>query len=203
MDTITRIALIYEADTPETRQAADEIATHLKEMSHRVELFTAAAIPEDLELDDYDGVILGSSLVDGEYSPKIEALMGERQRELQHMPSAFFSVSLSEYDDAEALRAESETRIERLIFETDFSPAFVAAFTTELPISSQGFMKQMSMGPLSRQMEGEIGFDIADDEDYDTLEGADVEEFVEGFLGQIAFMIGRPAEPASSSPIPL
>lgn len=203
MDTITRIALIYEADTPETRRAADEIATHLKAMSHRVELFGADAIPEDLELDDYEGVILGSSLIDGEYSSEIEALMGERQRELQHMPSAFFSVSLSEYDDAEALRAESETRMERLIFDTDFSPAFFAAFTTELPSSSQGFMKQMSMGPLGRRMDGEIGFDIVDEEDYDTLEGADVEEFVEGFLRQLAFMIGRPADPASSTPLPL
>ncbi|TXD42693.1 hypothetical protein FRC96_03230 [Lujinxingia vulgaris] len=202
MDTITRLALIYQADTIETRRVADAIATHLKEMSHRVELFTAEAIPEELEFSEYDGVIFGSALEDGEYAPPIEELIGERHRELQHMPAAFFSVSLSEHDDAEALRAESERCMERLIIETDFNPAFFASFTTELPSSSRGFMKQMSMEPLGRRMDGELGFDIADEEDYETLEGADVEEFVEGFLGQIAFMVGRPAEAASSTPLP-
>lgn len=203
MDTITRIALIYDAETLETRRVADGMATHLKEMGHRVELFTADAIPDDLELDDYDGVIFGSALDDGEYAPQIEAWIADQHRELQQAPVAFFSVSLSEHDDAEALRAESERCMERLIIETDFNPAFFASFTTELPSSSRGFMKQMSMEPLGRRMEGELGFDIADEEDYETLEGADVEEFVEGFLAQIAFMIGRRAEAASSTPLPL
>lgn len=203
MDTITRIALIYDAETLETRRVADGMATHLKEMGHRVELFTADAIPDDLELDDYDGVIFGSALDDGEYAPQIEAWIGDQHRELQQAPVAFFSVSLSEHDDAEALRAESETCIERLIIETDVNPALFASFTSELPSSTRGFMKQMTGEPLSRRMEGEIGFDIADEEVYDTVEGADVEEFVESFLGQIATMIGRPSEPAANVPMPL
>ncbi|RDV37498.1 hypothetical protein DV096_13375 [Bradymonadaceae bacterium TMQ3] len=203
MDIITRSALIYQAEVLEPRRIADAIATHLKEMGHRVELFTANAIPEDLELNGYDGVIFGSALDDGEYAPRIEALIGARHRELQHMPAAFFSVSLSNYDDAEALRAESLACIERLIIETDFNPAIFASFTAEPPVSIRGFIKQMGMEPLGRRMEGEIGFDIADEDDYDTVEGADVEAFVEGFLGQIAAMVGRPGESASRPSPPL
>lgn len=186
MDQITRIALIYSTVDGQTRQIADHMATHLREMGHPVELFNLQDLPADLDYQSYDGVIFGAPIRQGSFPRSLSRLVKGLERELQQVPTAFYSVSLFEAAQDEEVREEVQEIFNRFMAKTGLHPLIYASFAGALPFSRYGFMQRMLMQAMARRLTGELQIDT--NTDYEFTDWVAVDEFVEQFLGQIAFV---------------
>lgn len=91
---MSRILIAHASRFGQTRSLADAIATRLRARGHTVDIACArdASLPAP---DSYDAVILGSRIELGHHAPEIVEYIRDHRVQLEHMPTAFFSVSLA------------------------------------------------------------------------------------------------------------
>jgi menaquinone-dependent protoporphyrinogen oxidase len=91
---MSRILVAYACYYGRARAIADELATRLSARGHEVEVANAreGRLPPP---QDYDAVILGSRVEHGHHAREILDYVRQWRDELDHMPTAFFSVSLA------------------------------------------------------------------------------------------------------------
>ena len=193
MDVNARIALLYGTGEGHTRKIADHIATHLKEMNHRVELFDVKKLPGDFSLEGYDGAIIGASIHAGNYSRAVKKAVTDHKQWLKTSPSAFFSVSLTAAEESEEAKEQVQAYIDDFIERSDWHPVLVASFAGAMPFSRYGFMKRMLMRAAGRRLEGEGDFDTT--RDYEYTDWASVDEFIEQFLSHLGLAGESSGEP--------
>jgi menaquinone-dependent protoporphyrinogen oxidase len=74
--------------------------------------------------DDYDAVIVGASIHMGKHEDYVRDFVRENRDALEHLPFAFFSVSLAAYDDTEV----AQGYIEEFVQETGWRLGMVGLF---------------------------------------------------------------------------
>lgn len=122
---MSRVLVAYACYLGRTRAIAGELAQRLRVRGHEVELANAreGRLPPP---QDYDAVILGSRVERGHHAREIEDYVREYRKELDHMPTAFFSVSM-----VAALPFASPDpggHIARLVHDCHWLPDHVASF---------------------------------------------------------------------------
>lgn len=89
-----RALIIYPSQGGQTEHIARRIATRMTEEGARVDLYNIADEPADeIAVDAYDAVILGSPSHYGHHDARIEWCIREYRQFLSEVPTAFFSVS--------------------------------------------------------------------------------------------------------------
>jgi menaquinone-dependent protoporphyrinogen oxidase len=91
---MSRVLIAYACYYGRARAIADELAERLRARGHQVEVANAreGRLPPP---QDYDAVILGSRVEHGHHAREILNYVRDWRDELDHMPTAFFSVSLA------------------------------------------------------------------------------------------------------------
>src|SRR4051812_31440088 len=90
-----RILVVYGTTEGHTRSLSEHIGRVLTKADHTAEIRDAGSIAEPLHPADYDAVLIAASLHVGHYQPAVVAFARLHQDELNTIPSAFISVSLS------------------------------------------------------------------------------------------------------------
>lgn len=125
--------VVYGTRNGQTQRIADRIGARLHERGVMVDLVNARSIPIDVRLADYDGVIAGASVNTGRFQACLGDFIAGFHEELKGVPSAFFSVSLSEADPK--LRPQAAAQIGHFLSEFEWKPALTASFAGALPPS--------------------------------------------------------------------
>jgi menaquinone-dependent protoporphyrinogen oxidase len=128
-----------------------------------------------LELDGYDAVIVGASIHMGKHENYVRDLVKENRDALEHLPSAFFSVSLAAHDDTEV----AQGYIEEFVQDTGWRPGMVGLFGGALLYTQYGFIKRYVMKRIARH-KGSPDTDTS--RDYVYTEWENVRAFAEEFL---------------------
>ena len=128
-----KILVVYGTRNGQTKRIADRIEARLHERGVMVDLVNARAIPIDLRIADYNGVIAGASVNTGRFQPSVGDFVSGFHKEIARVPSAFFGVSLSEADPK--LRDQAAVQIGRFLIEYAWRPALTASFAGALPPS--------------------------------------------------------------------
>ena len=92
---MARVLIFYATSEGYTGRVAERIAKRLQDQGHRVESQRADASGMRLDLERYEGVIVGASVHYGRHPGHLRALLRKHRPELAARPGAFFSVSLS------------------------------------------------------------------------------------------------------------
>lgn len=118
-----RILLVYAAGHAHTRLIADAIASRLRNHGYLVEIGDAATggMPPP---EDYDAVVLGSSLEDGPYTRLITSYIHHNRGGLAEVPTSLFTVSTS----GSARDTDPGGFLENLLRSARWRPDFAAAF---------------------------------------------------------------------------
>ena len=107
------ILLVYGTSEGQTAKIARHIETTLEANGAAVRTIEGHELEDELPVADFDAVIVGASVHAGKHDKHIVHFVKDNLEALEHLPSAFFSVSLSAAeDDAQGRpsRARSSTR---------------------------------------------------------------------------------------------
>ncbi|QDG51788.1 menaquinone-dependent protoporphyrinogen IX dehydrogenase [Persicimonas caeni] len=170
-----RIAIIYGTTEGHTRKICEHIAQTLRDHDDQVEIVLGSEFDDAFELSDFDGVIVGGSLHAGTHQRYIRAFVDEHLEELQSMPSAFFSVSLSAA--SEDTRDDAQGALDTFLEETGWTPEQAEIVAGALKYTEYNWFKRFAMKKISASSGG----DTDTSQDYEYTDWEQLSRFAEAF----------------------
>ena len=117
-----RVLVVYGTKYGQTAKIAGHIAGLLTHAGNHVTLANADELREGQSPANFDGVIVGSSVILGKHRPSITRFIERHRASLNCMPSAFFSVSGSAASHDERGRADARRMLDDLLRDTQWEP---------------------------------------------------------------------------------
>lgn len=90
-----RILILYGTSEGQTRKIASFMADRLRRVGHETVLVDAARLPDRLAPREFDAALVASRVHAGRHLPAVEHFAHKHRAELDAMPNAFVSVSMS------------------------------------------------------------------------------------------------------------
>ena len=187
------IMLAYGTTEGHTRLIVERMAELIGAVGHRVYTIDTA-VPTPLP-ERIDAVIVGASVHQGHHQASVTSFVLEHGEFFEHLPSAFFSVSLAAALPDELGEQETQTYIDGFVAETGWHPRWTLAVAGALRRRpDDGYLRKLLLRLLAQQ----LGHGVVKAGDVTYTDWADVDAFVLHFLHD-AFEAGPPA-PLSEKP---
>ncbi len=151
---MTRILILYGTTEGQTGKIAERLASTMRTLGCQVDVVDSRHVSKDFSMSGYDAALIGASLHAGGFQGSVRSFIQTHLAELQRIPAAFFSVSLTEaYPPGthQAERAELQKRIASFLEETGWQPQQMVNFAGALAYSRYGFFKRQVMKSIARQ----------------------------------------------------
>jgi menaquinone-dependent protoporphyrinogen oxidase len=116
-----RILVLYGTSYGQTAKIAERIASHLAASGDDVRLTDIAELPRGTAPSDFDGVVIGASVLGGKHQRAVRDFARRHHVMLNAMPSAFFSVTASAAG-GEAMREDVYRLLSEFRRETGWYP---------------------------------------------------------------------------------
>ena len=174
---MSKILVAYGTSEGQTAKIAEHLAEVIRAQGHDafpVDISRGAPAPAG-----YHGVIVGASVHKGKHQRWVVDYARRNRPALEHLPSAFFSVSLAIQDGTEKGRREAEGYVETFARETGWYPEKVGLFAGVLAYTKYNFPLRWVMRRIARS-KGSRDLDTRRDYVYTDLDA--VKRFAEEFL---------------------
>ena len=154
------ILVLYATREGQARRIAEQVAVKLKGKGFASELINVRQISGEILLSAYSGALLIASVHAGKHEAEMVRFVRRNRTELQRLPTAFLSVSLSQagaQDTAAAAERRSQAAgdVQRMISgflnETQWQPMRVIAAAGALMYSKYGFFLRFIMKQIARR----------------------------------------------------
>lgn len=175
-----RILICYGTTEGQTRKIADFIADIVKRRGHEPAVFDATAV-SDLEPSRSGAAILAGSVHMGRYQSALLHRISRWRTELNAMPSAFISVSMSAASEDSHDRAEVDEICQKMLRETGWTPKATHHAGGAIRFSEYDFFKRWVARMVARQMRR----DARPGEDQEYTDWPALAAFVESFLSSL------------------
>ncbi len=187
------VLVLFATRQGHARQVAEYVAQAMGTRGRPAEIVDSAHISSGFTLARYSAAILVASVHLGRHEPEMTRFVKLRLAELERMPAAFVSVSLSQAG-AEDLSAPAEQReraasdvqrmIESFLAETGWHPARIQAVAGALLLTKYNFLLRFVMKRIARRAGGAI--DPSKDREYTDWTALDqfVDELVQAEVAQ-------------------
>ncbi len=176
-----RILIVYGSSFGQAARIAHRIGRDLEANELQVTVARAADLPQGLDLAELDGVIVGSSVIGGRHNRHVERFVRQHVRELNRMPSMFFSVSASAGSSVLGRPAIAEGYIETFLSTTAWRPYRAASFAGAIAYRRYNFILRCVMKRIAGRTE--MATDTTRDHDY--TDWAEVDRFADSFAALI------------------
>jgi len=181
------ILVLYATHQGQTQRIAEHMADSVRAHGLLADVVNAAHIPEGLSLDVYSAAIVAASVHLGRHEKEIVRFVKDHVKDLERIPTAFLSVSLSEAgaEDATAppenrarAAADATRMIDAFLAETGWHPSSIKAVAGALLYTKYNFLLRFVMKRISHQAGGTT--DTSKDHEYTDWGALDklVDEFV-------------------------
>jgi menaquinone-dependent protoporphyrinogen oxidase len=178
------ILALYATREGHTRRIAERIAETVRKRGKAAAVVDAAHVPEGFSLNDYSAAVLAASVHGHRHENEMLEFVKRHRGELDRMPTAFVSVSLSEAgaEDAKAppeRRAEAASDVRKMIdsflTETGWRPTEVRGVAGALLYTKYNFLMRFIMKRIARK----AGGDTDTSRDYEYTDWGVVDALVE------------------------
>jgi menaquinone-dependent protoporphyrinogen oxidase len=185
------IAVLYATREGQTQKIAEYLATSLGVRGLDVELHDVADGAPAGGLDSCSGVIVAASVHGGRHQAEMVRFVRDHVAELERLPSAFLSVSLSETgaedprrSDEERARFAADVRrmIDAFLSETGWHPARIKPVAGALAYSKYNFLLRFVMRRIARK----AGADTDTSRDYEYTDWIDLDRFAARLAAELA-----------------
>jgi menaquinone-dependent protoporphyrinogen oxidase len=179
--------ILYATREGHAARIADHIACLLREAGEPTEVFDVGKLGT-FDIASHSKVILIASVHAGKHEPEMIELATRYRRELQQLPSAFLSVSLTEATAENATvpaeqRAEATRRVnatmEDFFQKTGWHPSHVKAVAGALPYSKLNFVVRFVVKQIVKQSGG----DTDTSRDYEYTNWPELDRFIDQIQG--------------------
>jgi menaquinone-dependent protoporphyrinogen oxidase len=193
------IEVFYATREGHTQRIAEHVATTLRAhgLTADVRNLRDDALSRNWALSpkDYTGIVLAASVHCGKHEPEMTRFVKRHRAELEAIPAAFLSVTLSEAGAERAgatpgQHAQFVADVQRVMdvffAETGWHPQFVKPVAGALLYTEYGVLTRFVMKHIAKASGGDT--DVS--RDYDYTDWAALDRFVEDFAGRIAVPVG-------------
>lgn len=172
-----RTLIVFATTDGHTRKLADFIAARLAAAGHATHLRNAAK-PDLPDPAGFDAALLAGSLHIGRYQPALRRFARKKHGQLNAMPAAFISVSLSAAGDDPEDLAGLYGCLSRFERETLWRPTAVHQAAGAMPFTRYHPITKLVMKSIARRR----GLTVNTSEDYDLTDYAALAGFVDAFM---------------------
>jgi menaquinone-dependent protoporphyrinogen oxidase len=184
-----RILVVYATSYGQTAEIARRMADQLIASGEAVTFVNAGNHPRDLHAAEFDGVIIGGSIIGGRHQRALVRFVRDHRAVLNATPSAFFSVSGSAASPLETERAKARQFVDQFLDTTGWHPA--------LTETVGGAMAYTKYNPFLRwiikRAAKAAGGPTDTSRDHEMTDWARVERFVQAFVRIVPVRAETPA----------
>jgi menaquinone-dependent protoporphyrinogen oxidase len=148
---MTSCLIIYASRHGHTGEIARRLAESLHDHGIQSTFMADVAEVGDLEVHDFDAVIVGSSVHMGRHDESLVRWVAEHHVSLQQRPSGFFSVSMAAADDSDKGRAAAREYIDEFVEGTDWTPTRTVALAGALQYREYDFVTRQVVRQIALQ----------------------------------------------------
>jgi menaquinone-dependent protoporphyrinogen oxidase len=189
------VLVVYATRKGYTRKIAERVAKTICRRGDPVELIDAARPPEGFDAKRYSGAMLAASLYMGKHEHEMVEFVREHRGDLEHIPTAFLSVSLSEagvedmtapFDRRSKAVEDVRRTLETFCEQTGFHPTRMWPVAGALRYSRYGAILKLVMRVMARRSGG----DTDARHDYEYTDWKSLDRFVESMTVQMEQQAG-------------
>jgi menaquinone-dependent protoporphyrinogen oxidase len=173
-----RFLIVYATSYGQTAKIARRMADLLIASGEAVTLVNARNHPRGLHAGEFDGVIVGGSIIGGRHQRELVRFVRDHRAVLNAIPSAFFSVSGSAASALETERAKARQFVDQFLDNTGWHSAFTETIG--------GAMAYTKYNPFLRwvvkRAAKAAGGSTDTSRDHEMTDWSQVERFVEVFV---------------------
>src|SRR5215510_6528053 len=203
---MTSICILYATWEGQTRRIADHVAAELRRHGFAVEVINVRELSASRSLNTCAAAILAASVHAGRHEPEMVQFVQMHRDKLEHLPTAFLSVTLSEAgverpdatpEEHAQFVADVHKVLDRFFAETGWHPQRVKSVAGALLYTHYNFLIRLVMKRIAKHAGGST--DTSRDHEYtdwialDRFVGAFVEE-VSASASGMGSMVGYPQQ---------
>lgn len=175
-----RALIAYDTTEGQTRKIAQYMGEAVRRAGRDAQVTDIRRPPSGFSLDGFDGILVGGSIHLGKHCRHLSAFIRRHKAQLEAVPTAFFSVSLSAAGK-EKQKAEAERCLNEFLQQADWSPTIKTTFAGGLAYRKYGLLKRWIMKRIAR----DAGGDTDTSKNYEYTDWHAVDQFVQEFLAQL------------------
>jgi menaquinone-dependent protoporphyrinogen oxidase len=146
-----KLLVVYATTEGHTRNVAEFITKIATAQNHIVDVCDSA-MPIRLAKTNYDAVILGGSVHQGQHQMSLRNFVFENLATLNEVPCAFFSVSLSAAINEAMYQQEAQSYVSSFLEDVGWQPFETACFGGALNYGEYDYFKLMVLKLLAGQL---------------------------------------------------
>lgn len=175
------ILIVYSSFHKHTENICLYIARELSQEGYQVKVYDVEAIPQNLFLNHYDGLIVGAPVRMRQFSAHLKQWVRNSLPYFHNKPTAFFSVCLGILQEDAQVQAEENGILENFLKKSLWEPEVKAIFAGGLAYSKYNFFLKLLMWVIARKAGHRTN--IFHDENY--TDWNQVKKFVERFVQEM------------------
>jgi len=143
---MTNILIVYGSGEGQTAKVCEFTAERLRGRGHQVTVLPGKRLPRDFNIDQYGALIVAASVRMMKYQDYIVDFARTYHTQLDTLPSAFISVSMSE-----AGGHFQQQWLDKFVEECGWKPARFASFAGALMYRKYNFFTRWTMKKISKK----------------------------------------------------
>jgi menaquinone-dependent protoporphyrinogen oxidase len=175
------ILTVFGTGEGQTAKIATSITEEFSARGHEATTVNVTEIGPDLDLEDYDAVLVGASVHYGRQQKSVRKWVSANSDVLVTKPNGFFQVSGASGAENDEAVAEATGYVDKFVDATNWVPDRIGLFGGALRFSEYGFLKRALLKFIVRNQE------------FQTDDSGDVEltdwESVVSFAGEFAVFV--------------
>jgi menaquinone-dependent protoporphyrinogen oxidase len=174
------VLVLYATREGHTHRIAEHVGAALRFRGRTADVVDVKRLPDEFSLDGYCGAVLAASIHIGKHEPEMVRFVKRHREQLERIPTAFLSVSLSEAGAENSMapperRAKSAADAERMIQDflknTAWHPEKIRAVAGALMYTKYNFLVRFVMKRIARHEGGST--DTSRDHEYTDWQALD------------------------------
>ena len=178
---MARVLVVYGSTDGQTRRIAERMTAVLLSQGLEAEIVDSAKAPADLAPGDFDAALVLGSVRMGKHQQALADFVGKFRVELDAIPNAFISVSLSAGRNKPSAQREVAKTFQHFIDRTAWRPNAQVAVAGALPYSRYSPRIRLVMKFISWM----TGGDTDTSRDYEYTDWESVEDFARRFASAL------------------
>lgn len=180
-----KISVVYATSEGQTRKIAEYMASIIEQKGHSAVVMDCSRVSSNFSMQDYDAALIGASMHKGRFQDSVREFVRSNLEQLQRIPSAFFSVSLTAASQKAKDREQVRQSITAFQKETRWRPNQVACIAGALRYNRYGIAKRWIIKRIAKGISDDV--DTSRDHEYTNWNA--VKLFVEDFLSNLAVAV--------------
>lgn len=174
---MSNVHIVYDSYDGQSEKIAHAMADVVRCLGHHATEENVEVMHGHIITSLCDAIIIGGPIHAGTHSKALREFVETNLAQLQMIPSAFFSVSLSAAG-GESQRDDAQRCLETFLEQTQFKPLSTATLAGAVQYRKYGFFKRF----LLQRIVGMAGGETDTSKNYEYTNWNEVSQFVERFL---------------------